>query len=464
MTDLAKLFPLGRAAFAAALITVGGSAVAAAVPAERYRPPVDELENYVREPLPPGFSVQRTDVDGPVYVDADGMTLYIWPLNNLRNGQAGDRPNEPSHCEDVKQTVTTGLMSPYPGGLRLPDLDIRPTCTALWPPVYAAEDAKPVGAWTVIGRPDGRKQWAFEGQAVYRSALDKKPGDVIGSSRRWNRGDSGSHREPIGPRPDVPPAFAVRTVATGRLLAIVAGASVYTWDGDGANKSNCTADCLKQWLPVLAPEVGQGEGEWRIIERSRGVRQWTFRGKPLYTHIIDERSFSLEGADVPGWHNVYTQKNPAIPSGFTVQDSRVGEVLADKNGKTIYLYRCSDDAQDQLDCDYPTATQAYRLAVCGRGDAERCNRMFPYVLAPADAKTSSLIWSTMDIDPATGHPAAAGDPHALHVWTFRSRPIYTHALDNVPGEINGDGWGEYNGKRNGYKGFFLRDDFLNNAN
>ena len=37
------------------------------------------------------FGVQLTDVDGPVFVNAKGMTLYRWPLNNLRNGNAGDR-------------------------------------------------------------------------------------------------------------------------------------------------------------------------------------------------------------------------------------------------------------------------------------------------------------------------------------------------------------------------------------
>src|SRR6476660_1368117 len=122
-------------AIVAASLVVLVAGMAAPAPAERYRPPVDQLEDYAPEPLPPGFSVQHTDVDGPVYVDADGMTLYIWPLNNLRNGQAGDRPNEASQCGNVKQTVTTGLMSPYPGGLLLPDLEIRPTCVALWPPV-----------------------------------------------------------------------------------------------------------------------------------------------------------------------------------------------------------------------------------------------------------------------------------------------------------------------------------------
>jgi predicted lipoprotein with Yx(FWY)xxD motif len=444
-------------------VAAGGIAPAAAAQTERYHPPVSELEDYVRTPLPPGFSVQRTDVDGPVFVDADGLTLYDWPLNTLRNGQAGEQKGGKPVCDDIRQTVNTGLMSPYPPGLLLPDLDTRPTCTQMWPPVVAAADAKAVGEWGLVDRADGRRQWTFEGFPVYRSALDAKPGQVNGGSRRGGRGDAGSHREPIGPAPNAPPQFAVRTVASGRLLSTDTGFSVYAWDGDRPNTSNCKEACLKAWTPVAAGQSARPKGEWGVIERLPGVKQWTFRGQPLYTHIADSRSHSLEGADVPGWHNVYTQKNPAIPAAFTLQDTRVGQAVADKNGKTIYLYRCGDDALDQLDCDHPVTTQAYRMAVCGKGDPDTCNATFPYVPAAAGAKTASLIWGTMYIDPKTGHPASPDQPGALHVWTFRDRPVYTHGLDLAPGDINGDGWGEYNGKRNGFKGFFLRDDFLGNA-
>ena len=451
-----------------ALVLIGTAALLSGVAlgqsqGAKYRPPVADLEAFVPEPMPAGFGVQHTDVDGPVFVNASGMTLYNWPLNNLRNGTAGDRKDAPPECVDEKRTVNTGLMSPYPGDLLLPDLETRPTCTQAWPPEYAADGAAPVGKWGIVTRKDGKKQWTYGGFPVYTSALDKRPGHVIGSSRRWNRGDSGSHREAIGPAPDAPPAFVVRTVATGRLLTTDVGFSVYASDGDTLNKSNCVASCLKEWRPIAAPQTALTRGDWGIIERSPGIKQWTFRGRPLYTRISESRSRSLEGSDVPGWHNVYTQNNPKIPAAFTIQDTRVGEVIADKDGKTIYLYRCGDDAQDQLACDHPSTTQAYRMAVCGGGDPERCVTSFPYVLAPVGAKSESLIWGTMYVDPKTGHQVDAKAPGALHVWTFRDRPIYTHGLDKAAGEINADGWGEFNGKRNGYKGFFIRDDYLNNA-
>ena len=35
--------------------------------------------------------------------------------------------------------------------------------------------------------------------------------------------------------------------------------------------------------------------------------------------------------------------------------------------------------------------------------------------------------------------------------------------DHKPGDANGDAFGEFNGYRNGFKAFWLRDDFLDNA-
>ena len=71
--------------------------------------------------LPPGFQVVHSELEGPVFADAAGQTLYIWPQHKLRNGYSGEAQGSPA-CYDEVQTVTAGLMSPYPAGIRLPDL------------------------------------------------------------------------------------------------------------------------------------------------------------------------------------------------------------------------------------------------------------------------------------------------------------------------------------------------------
>jgi predicted lipoprotein with Yx(FWY)xxD motif len=53
-------------------------------------------------------------------------------------------------------------------------------CAQNWPPLLAPADAKPVGSWTIVTRPDGGKQWAYKGKPLYGWARDGKPGDVTG--------------------------------------------------------------------------------------------------------------------------------------------------------------------------------------------------------------------------------------------------------------------------------------------
>jgi predicted lipoprotein with Yx(FWY)xxD motif len=432
-------------------------------PAAAQRAP--ERETYERVPMPAGFQVISTDLEGPVFADANGRTLYTWPRGGQRNGDAGEQQGRPT-CEDTKYTETAGLMSPYPAGLELPELDTRPTCVQLWPPVMASAEAKPVGKWTVVDRKDGAKQWAYDGYALYTSVLDEMPGDTRGGRRGrsgGNGGDGGTPRIVAAPPTDIPAQFGIFSVRSGRMVGLSSGFSVYTYDKDTATKSSCSGICLRDWTPVLAGETATAKGDWSIVEREPGVKQWAFRKKLLYTRVADDSARSLEGSDEAGWSNVYAQKAPAYPTGFKVQDSYAGQVLADARGHTVYIYNCIDDTFDQHSCDHPGAPQAYRLAVCGGGDAARCLATFPYVLAPKDAKSGSRAWTAIDIDPKTGRHAAPGQSDALHVWAYRGRPVFTFVGDKKPGQVGADGWGEFHGARNGFKAFSIRDDFKGNA-
>ncbi|MDP5070217.1 MAG: hypothetical protein NWQ45_04895 [Congregibacter sp.] len=236
--------------------------------------------------------------------------------------------------------------------------------------------------------------------------------------------------------------------------------TAYAFDDDNAETAACTDACLQERRPVLAPALARAFGEWSILERAPGVRQWVFRGSPLYTYVLDPAPWSQAGSDEPGWHNVFTQKTPAPPSSLTVQHTLAGEVLASAEGKTIYTYQCGDDSIDQLACDHPEDTQVYRLAMCGAGDAKRCQEYWPYVLAGNTEQSNSRAWSILSIEPDTGRLAAQDSASALRVWAYRDRPIYTFAGDKKPGDVNGAGTGEWRGKRNGLLAFWVRDDYM----
>jgi predicted lipoprotein with Yx(FWY)xxD motif len=133
-------------------------------------------------------------------------------------------------------------------------------------------------------------------------------------------------------------------------------------------------------------------------------------------------------------------------------------VLADAKGKTIYTYTCGDDSVDQLACDQVDSPQVYRLAICGGGQVARCLHDWPYVVAPANAKSLSRTWQVLEINPNTGHLAQPGEP-SLRVWAYMGKPVYTYVRDQLAGDISGNADGEFGARRNGFKAFFVRPEF-----
>ena len=53
-------------------------------------------------------------------------------------------------------------------------------CEKAWPPFMADGKAEASGAYTIIDRKDGMKQWAKDGMPLYFFVKDTKAGDVAG--------------------------------------------------------------------------------------------------------------------------------------------------------------------------------------------------------------------------------------------------------------------------------------------
>ncbi len=446
-----------RILLAAGLVIAGS--VAPHVPVTAADNRSREIEAYVPESLPSGFQIVHSELEGAVFADAAGHTLYIWPTQTQRNSNLGEVEGTPA-CYDVHYRETAGIQIPYPAGLELPNADHRPTCIQYWPPVFAPAGAKPMGNWTILDRTDGTKQWAYKNFALYTSHLDKRAGDTYGGSMRDLGKDpvsSGALRRPAKPAPAVPPEFKVVTKVLGRLLVTKEDQSVYYYHKDTPNKSNCTGSCLEKWEPILASDIAVAHDQWSLLVRPEGTRQWVFRGKPLYRYLKFVKKESYDGEYYEsGWQNVFTYRVPAPPSRFQTVDTDGGQILANADGKTIYYYSCVEDTLDSLLCDTPDAPQEYRLAVCGAGDIDRCLQTFPYLRADKGEKSHSSAWSIIDIDPKTGRYATNPDT-SLRVWAYRGRPLYTFARDSKVGDIGADAWGVAFGHQNGFQAIWVRD-------
>ena len=63
--------------------------------------------------------------------------------------------------------------------------------------------------------------------------------------------------------------------------ADAAGRTVYTFDKDELNKSNCAGGCLAAWPAFVAKAGATPQGDFGLIE-AKGSMQWAVKGKPLY--------------------------------------------------------------------------------------------------------------------------------------------------------------------------------------
>jgi predicted lipoprotein with Yx(FWY)xxD motif len=81
-----------------------------------------------------------------VLVGSNGMTLYTFDKDTAGNGKS----------------VCNG------------------PCATNWPALMAADTDKATGAYSIVTRDDGKKQWAMNGKPLYYFIKDMKVGDKLG--------------------------------------------------------------------------------------------------------------------------------------------------------------------------------------------------------------------------------------------------------------------------------------------
>jgi predicted lipoprotein with Yx(FWY)xxD motif len=73
----------------------------------------------------------------------------------------------------------------------------------------------------------------------------------------------------------------------GDALVDASGMTLYTYDRDSLGKSACTAQCAANWPPLVAPSGAKPAGDYTILLRDDGRRQWAYKGRPLYVRSKD---------------------------------------------------------------------------------------------------------------------------------------------------------------------------------
>lgn len=97
---------------------------------------------------------------------------------------------------------------------------------------------------------------------------------------------------------DVP----IKTVKTdkGDVLAGENGMTLYTFTKDQVGMSNCYDKCAENWPPAAAAADAAPDGDYTLVERKDGSKQWAMGGMPLYFWVKDQKEGDTTGDGVNG--------------------------------------------------------------------------------------------------------------------------------------------------------------------
>jgi len=327
-------------------------------------------------------------------------------------------------------------------------------CGKTWTPALAPANAAPnADGWSVVVRPDGTKQWALNGKPLYTYVNDVDIGSVGGNSpKTWGRGalvgPRGYLRGPMPvekPLPEgwhaamffpvekpLPPGFKVRQVedVVGLVLTNAAGHTIYELDGDvSKEKKICgsLATCV-EWQPVSAPRVSAPYGDFGLVARADGIKQWTYKGKALYTYADDLVPMDANGIGVhPAWSPAYIVRHFVPPNVVVTTSRKLGKVWATAQGQTLYkrqgyIYqsgsghaaRRGDTVRPAVGRDIGTNPRCQK----------QCEKWHPF-LAPVNAQPSGY-WDVATRDDGQKQ------------WVYQGYALWTFDGDTAPGEINGN--------------------------
>ena len=230
-------------------------------------PPTTEIPSGVK--VQPGYAGSR------YFANLDGFTLYV-----------DDAPPGAHPCAAA--------------------------CLKDWQPFVAPALAKPVGDWAPLTVADGTRQWGYKGKAVYSYLREATGGEVAGDD------NDGRWRALVEYQAPLPNEVSIVMTETGAVFAEKAtrrtlyyyGLNHRPFEVLGFNHPGllfgtptCYNKCAETFPPLLASADAKPVGEWWIVTRVDGAKQWAYRGHPVHTYVKDHPGLH-EAADL---HNLWTE-------------------------------------------------------------------------------------------------------------------------------------------------------------
>jgi len=362
--------------------------------------------------------------DQIAFADKRGMTLYTWDKEPL--GKAA--------CVDA--------------------------CADSFKPFLAADNSKGFGAWSLLDRGDGSKQWAFKGRALYTYVKDVDPGSLRGESpansgalRKNGLGVmvGGGYRGefhgtaattdsfPSDWKPallyplsgvELPAGIEVKELPDAAAFVFVnhGGYTLYELRGTQSEAQQCVLSSCKNWRPVVAPQLAGPVGDFSVVDRTDGIRQWAYKNRLLYTYVEDRAPGYANGVGVDKRWSIAAVMHYYMPPSVSIQTTPgQGSVLATANGMTLYRrdgYIFQSGGGHSLRRGQPPRPAVGRDIGANPRCADDCEKVWHPFLAPAHAQP----WGFWDVlTRADGREQ----------WVYQGYALWTYDGDKKPGDMNG---------------------------
>ncbi|MEU6844113.1 SCO0930 family lipoprotein [Streptomyces sp. NPDC046716] len=217
----------------------------------------------------------------------------------------------------------------------------------------------------------------------------------------------------------------------GKVLTDSAGMTLYRFDKDTAKppKSNCDEACLKTWpaVPASGAKAATGVDSSLLgsVTAADGTKQLTVAGWPVYRYAMDTSPGDAKGQGVGGvWYAAAPDGKkaspaaaaaPADPKGLSTRnDPKLGEIVVDKNGMTVYRFLKDSAWPIKSNCVGACATKWPAVEPVAKNDTKNIPlKGFMTFTRPDGSKQQTL-----------------------NCW-----PVYTFSGDKKPGDTNGQGVG-----------------------
>lgn len=314
-------------------------------------------------------------------------------------------------------------------------------------PLLARRDAVSFDDWSIVSH-ENFNQWAYQSRPLFTWELEEEAGQIATNYALYGPGPNGEAplsenrlgvlmppkgwqvaRFTPSSTANLPDGFNLEQVdsSQGVILTNIKGFSLYTYNGPHHPEVACMeTDCYEHWIPVYAPAIAKGVGEFSIIGRIDGTQQWAFRDQGIFRYKGDLLPGDVHGRNNLDQFQVALLKFNFIPPGVeVVAQPGYGDIFT-LNGKTLYFgsafekYWGGRNLRGSFEIAYFKGKRLGGDACVSGG----CLRRWQPFAAPPDA-ISNGFWEVVTRRDGSRQ------------WAYKGFALYTNSDDNAVGQMNG---------------------------